>query len=152
MDFSWSFHLWKKSVFSTVTSSHAKLCFTLRFITPYYECKRKEIRSVQLFWKSQMWIYCWDSYFLFEQRSFKHFLAFVFMQICACLKEHMTVHCVFCAISMVYPGSAVSWNCQDCNRQSMQRVQMLGHKCSFPKSYFLDSGRKKWQKVLRHWW
>jgi len=24
---------------------------------------------------------------------------------------------------MVYPGSAVSWNRQDCNRQSMQRVQ-----------------------------
>jgi len=34
--------------------------------------------------------------------------AFVLMQICACLKEHMTVHCVFCALCMVYPGSAVA--------------------------------------------
>jgi len=30
-------------------------------------------------------------------------------------------------------------------------VQILGHKCSFPNSHFIDSGRKKWQKVLRHW-
>ena len=62
-----------------------------------------------------------------------------------CLKEqeHMTVHCVFCALCMVYPGMAVSWNRQDCNRQSMQRVQMLGHNSNFPKSHFLDSGRKK---------
>jgi len=30
----------KKSVFNTVTSSHAELCFTSRFITAYYECKR----------------------------------------------------------------------------------------------------------------
>jgi len=87
---------------------------------------------------------------IFEQRAFKHFFAFVLMQMCACWKEHMTVHCVFCALCMVYPGSAVSWNRQDCNRQSMQRVQMLWHKRSFPKSHFLDSGRKKWQKVLRH--
>jgi len=56
-------------------------------------------------------------------------------------------------VCIVYPDSAVSWNRQDCNRQSesMQLVQMLRHKCSFPKSHFLDSGRKKWQKVLRHW-
>jgi len=73
------------------------------------------------------------------------------MQMCACWKEHMTIHCVFCALCMVYLGSAVSWNRQDCNRQSMQRVQMLGHKGSFPRSHFLDPGHKKWQKVLRHW-
>jgi len=30
---------------------------------------------------------------------------------------------VFCALCMVCPGRAVSWNGQDCNRQSMQRVQ-----------------------------
>jgi len=30
----------KKYVFSMVTSSHAKLCFTLRSITAYYEFKR----------------------------------------------------------------------------------------------------------------
>jgi len=70
---------------------------------------------------------------------------------CAFLKEYMTVHCVFCARCMVCPGSAVRWNRQDCNRQSMQRVQTLGHKCTFRKSHFLDSGRKKWQKVLRPW-
>jgi len=73
------------------------------------------------------------------------------MQMCACWKEHMTVPCVFCVLCMVYPGNAVSWNCQDCNRQSMQRVWMLEHKCSFLRSHFLDSGHKKWQKVLRHW-
>jgi len=31
--------------------------------------------------------------------------------------------CVFYALCMVCPGSAVSWNRQDCIRQSMQRVQ-----------------------------
>jgi len=30
----------KICAFNTVTSSHAKLCITLRFITAYYECKR----------------------------------------------------------------------------------------------------------------
>jgi len=30
---------------------------------------------------------------------------------------------IFCALCMVSPGSALSWNCQGCNRQSMQRVQ-----------------------------
>jgi len=45
------------------------------------------------------------------------------MQMCACLKEHMTVHHVFCALCMVYPVSAVSWNRQNYSRQSMQRVQ-----------------------------
>jgi len=33
------------------------------------------------------------------------------------------IDCVLCALCMVCPGSAVSWNRQDCNRQSMQRVQ-----------------------------
>jgi len=80
------------------------------------------------------------------------------MQMCSCLKEHMreVIGYVFCALCMVCLGSAVSWSSQDCNRQSRQRVAntwstraglwMLGHKCSF-----LDSGRKKQQKVLRHW-
>jgi len=45
------------------------------------------------------------------------------MATCAFLKEHMRVDYVFCVLCMVCPGSAVSWNCQDCNRQSMQRVQ-----------------------------
>jgi len=30
---------------------------------------------------------------------------------------------IFCALCMVCPGRAVSWNRQDCNRQSMQVVQ-----------------------------
>jgi len=61
---------------------------------------------------------------------------------------------VFCTLCMVCLDSAVSWNCQDCNRQSMQHVQnigqlglvcvlVLGRKCSFPNNHFLDSGRKK---------
>jgi len=65
------------------------------------------------------------SYYFFEQRAFKHIFAFVLMQMCACLKEHMRVDYVFCVLCMVFPGSAVSWNCQDSNRQSMQRVQNI---------------------------
>jgi len=45
------------------------------------------------------------------------------MQMRACLKEHMRVDYVFCVLCVVCPGSAESWNCQDCSRQSMQRVQ-----------------------------
>jgi len=47
------------------------------------------------------------------------------MQRCASLKEHMrkVIDYVFCALCMVRPGKALSWNRQDCNRQSMQRVQ-----------------------------
>jgi len=47
------------------------------------------------------------------------------MQMCACWKEPMReeMDCVFCALCMVCPGSAVRWNRQGCNRQSMQRVQ-----------------------------
>jgi len=53
----------------------------------------------------------------------KHIFAYVLMQMCAFLKEHMRVDYVFCALCMVCPGSAVSWNRQGCNRLSMQRVQ-----------------------------
>jgi len=45
------------------------------------------------------------------------------MKMCACLKEHMRGDYVFCALCMVCLVSAVSWNCQYCNRQSIQRVQ-----------------------------
>jgi len=66
------------------------------------------------------------------------------MQTCASLKEHMreVIDYVFCAFCMVCPGSDVSRNDQDCNRQSMLRqlglvcVYMLRHKCSFPNSHF----------------
>jgi len=30
---------------------------------------------------------------------------------------------VFCALCMVCPGSALSWNRQDCNKQNMQQVK-----------------------------
>jgi len=33
---------------------------------------------------------------------------------------------VFCALCMVCLGKAISWHRQDCNRQSMQRVQNTG--------------------------
>jgi len=47
------------------------------------------------------------------------------MQICARLKEDMreVIGYVFCALCVVCPGSALSWNRQNCNRQSVQRVQ-----------------------------
>jgi len=49
----------------------------------------------------------------------------MFMPMCACLNEHMkeVIDYVFCALCMVCPGSAVSWNRHGCNRQSMQQVQ-----------------------------
>jgi len=37
--------------------------------------------------------------------------------------KHMIVGSMFCAVCMVCPGSAVSWNRQGCNRQIMQQVQ-----------------------------
>jgi len=59
--------------------------------------------------------------FLFKQRAF----VFALMQRWACLKEHVSevIDFVFCALCMVCPDSAVSWNRRDCNRQSMKRVQ-----------------------------
>jgi len=39
------------------------------------------------------------------------------------VKMREAAHCVFCALCMVCPGSPVSSNRQDCNRQSMQWVQ-----------------------------
>ena len=45
------------------------------------------------------------------------------MKMCSCSKEHMRVNYVFCALCMVWPGRAASWNRQDFNRQSIQRVQ-----------------------------
>jgi len=38
------------------------------------------------------------SYYFFEQRASKHIVAFVLMQMRACLKEHMRVDYVFCAL------------------------------------------------------
>jgi len=54
-----------------------------------------------------------------------HIFAFLLMQMCAGLKEHMReiIDYVFCAHCMVCQGSAFSRNRHDCNRQSMQRVQ-----------------------------
>ena len=72
-----------------------------------------------------------------------HTFAFVLMQMSACQKEHMreVIDYVFRALCMVCPGSAVSWNRQDCNRQSMQRVQNTWSVGT--NSLFLDSGSKK---------
>jgi len=57
----------------------------------------------------------------------KHIFAFVLMRMCACYNEHMREvnNYVFCPLCMVCPGSAVSWNHQDCNRQSIRRVQKI---------------------------
>jgi len=46
------------------------------------------------------------------------------MQLCACYKERMReiIDYVLWALCMVCPGSAVSWNRQDCKRQSVERV------------------------------
>jgi len=43
------------------------------------------------------------TYYFFEQQAFKHIFAFVLMQMCACLKEHMreVIYYVICALCMV---------------------------------------------------
>jgi len=76
------------------------------------------------------------SHYFFEQRAFKHIFAFVLMQMCACLKEHMRVDCVFCVLCMHCPGSAVRWNRLGCNRHSMQRVE---HTWSIGAGPFLNA-------------
>ena len=55
----------------------------------------------------------------------RHIFAFVLMQMCAGLKVHMreVIDYVFCTLCMVCQSSAFRRNRQDCNRQSMQRVQ-----------------------------
>ena len=67
------------------------------------------------------------------------------------------------SITMVCPGSAVCWNRQRCNRQSMQQVQktwsigtgLLLNALTqmFSKQPFFDSGRKKNKRssLPRHW-
>ena len=71
-----------------------------------------------------------------------------------CMLERTRGSRLLCALYMLCPGSAVSWNRRHCNRQSMQRVQntwsigtglclMFGHKCSFPNSLFLILVRNK---------
>ena len=127
MDFSWSFHLWKKSVFSTVTIRlifsyvlYVKLCFTCDSSLLILSAKIINQNFSAIFKKSKVNFF---SYCFFEQRDFEHIFAFVLMQMCACLKEHMRFDYVFCALCMVCPGSAVSWNRQGCSRQSIQWVQ-----------------------------
>jgi len=48
------------------------------------------------------------SYYFVEQTAFKHTLAFLLMQICACWNERMreVIDYVFCALCMVCPGKA----------------------------------------------
>jgi len=86
------------------------------------------------------------SYCFFEQRASKHIRICVNANVC--MLERTRGSRLFCALYMLCPGSAVSWNRRHCNRQSMQRVQntwsigtglclMFGHKCSFPNSLFL---------------
>ena len=66
------------------------------------------------------------SYYFFEQRDFKHIFAFVLMQMCACLKEHMRVDDVFRALCMVSPGCAVSWNRQAATGKACNECKTLG--------------------------
>ena len=96
-----------------------KLLFILRFMSAYYECKRQEVRSLQLFQK----VKC---EFLARSHTIslnKGLLNTSSMQIWACLKEHTRVDYEFCALCTVCSSRAVSWNRQDCNRQRMQRVK-----------------------------
>jgi len=86
--------------------------------------KIKNQRSSAIFKKSKVNFLLEVILFLWT-KAFKHIFAFVLMQMFACLKEYMRelIDYVFCALCMVCPGSAVSWNRQDCNRQSMQQVE-----------------------------
>jgi len=151
VDFTWSFGLWKKICCRDGNQSP-------RYIVLYFAIDQcllwmQKIRNQKfsaVFKKSNVNLLLGVIRFI-RTKGFQTLLRVcVNANVCMFERTH-AVHCVFSALCMVYLGNAVSWNRQNCNRQSMQRVQMLGHKCSFPKSHFLDSGRKKWQKVLRHW-
>jgi len=62
---------------------------------------------------------------------------------CACLKEHTRVDYVFYDLCMVF-GSAVSWNRQDCNRQSIATSAKY-----FVSSYWCVF--KCWDAEIRFW-
>ena len=126
MDFSWIF-ICGKNLFSARQPSvlfSPKLCVLNCALLAIHHClfgvqkiRNQKFLAIQM-WKSNV---NFISYYFFEQRAFKHIFAFVLMQMCVCLKEHMRVD--FCALDIVCLGSTVSWNRQGCNRQSMQRVQ-----------------------------
>ena len=120
------FILWKKCFQHGNHHSYFlhKLCVLNCALPPIYHClfwvqKIRNQKFSAIFKRSNVKF----SYYFFEQRAFKHIFTFVLMQMCACLKEHMRFDYVFCALCMVCPGSAVSWNRQGCSRQSIEWVQ-----------------------------
>jgi len=52
-------------------------------------------------------------------------------------------------IAKIATGRAYN-KCKTFGQLGLVCVSMLGHKCSFPNSHFLDSGCRKQQKVPRH--
>jgi len=52
-----------------------------------------------------------------------HLGIYVDANVCTLERTHDNSSTVFRALCMVCPGTAISWNRQDCKRQSMERVQ-----------------------------
>jgi len=76
-------------------------------------------------------------------------------------RTHERGNRLFCALCMVFRAAllagiaqtATGKACNECKtlgQLGLVCVYMLGHKCSFPNSHFLDSARRKQQNVLRH--
>jgi len=128
VDFSSSFHLWKKIyVFSTVPS----VLFSpkLFMLNCALFCDSSLLIMSAKDKKSEIFSYFNKGKCEFPSRS--HTISLNkgllnthshFANVCVS-KEHMGVDYAFCALCMVWPGSTVSLNRQGCNRQSMQRVQ-----------------------------
>jgi len=79
--------------------------------------------SYRIFEKSNMNFLLGVKLFIRTKCFQTHLRICVNANLCVCLKEHMTVHCVFCALFMVCLGSAVSCNRQTATDKAFQRVQ-----------------------------
>jgi len=109
----------------------------------------KDKKSLQLYLKSQNVNFLPEvilQYF-FEQRAFKHISAIVLMQMCAsrlcfALFAWFARAELLAGIVKAATGKACN-ECKAFGQLGLVCFKMLGHKCSFPNSHFLDSGRKK---------
>ena len=79
-----------------------------------------------------------------------------------CVFERTYESRLFCALYMVYLGALLAgiaktatgkawYERKTLGQLGLVCVWMIGHKCSFQNSHFLDSGCKNLQTVLRHW-
>jgi len=163
VDFSWSLHLCKQNLcLQHGTQSY----FLLRFAvlnsallshTSLLIMSAKDNKSeVSSYYKKAKHEFLAGSHAIPSNK--RHLNTFCHLCYCKCLHVRKNtrelIDSVFCALRMVCPGSAMSWNRQDRSRQSMQRAQSnwsIGTglrqntrtKYRFPSRYFLHSGRNE---------